>query len=166
THSKRKPNLHTLYWKALFSPENLKDVVYKLNGQAEIFYRKSSIKPENKIIHKANQTIGNKNPLAKKKQSIFTYDIIKDKRFTVDKYQFHVPITLNFKSKGSDNINYEVLNYLKQNNKDVNIIGLDRGERHLIYLTLINQKGQIIHQESLNTIKSDNFEIETPYHEL
>lgn len=166
THSKGKPNLHTLYWKALFSPENLKDVVYKLNGQAEIFYRKSSIKPENKIIHKANQTIDNKNPLAKKKQSIFTYDIIKDKRFTVDKYQFHVPITLNFKSKGSDNINYEVLDYLKQNNKDVNIIGLDRGERHLIYLTLINQKGQIIHQESLNTIKSDNFEIETPYHEL
>lgn len=165
TYSKGKPNMHTLYWKALFEPENLKDVVYKLNGQAEIFYRKKSIDDKNIIIHKANKPIDNKNPKSKKKQSTFDYTLTKDKRYTVDKFQFHVPITLNFKATGSEYINQDVLTYLK-NNPDVNIIGLDRGERHLIYLTLINQKGEILLQESLNTIVNDKYDIETPYHTL
>lgn len=39
-YSKGTPNMHTLYWKALFDERNLADVVYKLNGQAEMFYRK------------------------------------------------------------------------------------------------------------------------------
>lgn len=149
--SKGKPNMHTLYWKALFDSENLRDVVYKLNGQAEIFYRKSSIKKDKIIVHKANEKVANKNPLNTKKESLFTYDLVKDKRFTVDKFQFHVPITLNFKASGYDYINQEVLSFLRQN-PDVNIIGLDRGERHLIYLSLINQKGEILQQFSLNDI--------------
>ena len=164
-HSKGKPNLHTLYWKALFDPQNLKNVVYKLNGQAEVFYRKKSIEDNNIITHKANEPIVNKNPKAKKKQSTFEFDLIKDKRYTVDKFQFHVPITLNFKATGNDYINQDVLTYLK-NNPEVNIIGLDRGERHLIYLTLINQKGKILIQESLNIVLNQNYDIETPYHTL
>lgn len=84
--SKGTPNMHTLYWKMLFDAENLKNVVYKLNGQAEVFYRKSSIKDENKIIHNANVPIVNKNELNSKKHSRFAYDIIKDRRFTVDKF--------------------------------------------------------------------------------
>ncbi|MDP2061080.1 MAG: type V CRISPR-associated protein Cas12a/Cpf1 [Flavobacteriaceae bacterium] len=164
-YSKGKSNMHTLYWKALFEPENLKDVVYKLNGQAEVFYRKKSIEEKNTVMHKANEPIDNKNPKAKKKQSTFEYDLVKDKRYTVDKFQFHVPITLNFKATGNDYINQDVLTYLK-NNPEVNIIGLDRGERHLIYLTLINQKGEILLQESLNTIVNKKYDIETPYHTL
>ena len=154
-YSKGRPNMHTMYWKALFDKENLKDVIYKLNGQAEIFYRKKSIEEDKKIIHKAKETIDNKNPDASKKQSTFDYDLIKDKRFTVDKFQFHVPITLNFKSKGNEYINFDVLDFLK-NNPNVNIIGLDRGERHLIYLTLINQKGEIREQFSLNDIINEH----------
>ena len=42
-YSKGTPNMHTLYWKALFDERNLADVVYKLNGEAEMFYRKKSI---------------------------------------------------------------------------------------------------------------------------
>lgn len=117
--SKGKPNMHTLYWKALFDPENLKNVVYKLNGQAEVFYRKKSI--DKLTIHKANEPIENKNPKATKKHSKFEYELIKDKRYTVDKFQFHVPITINFKAAGNDYINDDVLSYLK-NNPDVNII--------------------------------------------
>jgi len=162
-HSKGNPNMHTLYWKALFAPENLNDVKYKLNGQAEVFYRKKSI--DKLTVHKANEPIDNKNPKATKKQSTFKYDLIKDKRYTVDKFHFHVPITINFKATGNDYINYEVLSYLK-NNPDVNIIGLDRGERHLIYLTLINQKGEILKQESLNSIENKQYNIEAPYHQL
>lgn len=164
-YSKGTPNMHTLYWKALFDEENLKDVVYKLNGQAEIFYRKKSIPEDKKVVHRANEAIDNKNPKAVKKQSTFDYDIIKDKRFTVDKFQFHVPITLNFKATGGNYINHEVLTYLK-NNPDINVIGIDRGERHLIYLSLIDQKGNILKQETLNSIVNEKYNIETPYHTL
>lgn len=159
------PNMHTMYFKALFDEENLKDVVYKLNGQAEVFYRKKSIKEKNKVVHKAKEAIFNKNPEAVKKQSTFEYDIIKDKRFTFDKFQFHVPISLNFKATGDDFINHDVLTYLK-NNPDVNIIGIDRGERHLIYISLIDQKGNIIKQETLNSIVNVKYNIKTSYHTL
>lgn len=161
--SKGKPNMHTLYWKALFEDQNLKNVKYKLNGQAEIFFRKASIKPENIITHKANQSIKAKNPLTPDAKNTFDYDLIKDKRYTVDKFQFHVPITLNFKATGGSFINQNVLEYLKEN-PEVKIIGLDRGERHLVYLTLIDQQGNILKQESLNTIT--DAKIATPYHQL
>lgn len=100
-YSKGKPNMHTLYWKMLYDPKNLKNVVYKLNGQAEVFFRKASIKSEETTIHKKGEAIVNKNPDNEKKQSLFDYDIIKNKRYTVDKFQFHVPITMNFKAEGS-----------------------------------------------------------------
>lgn len=162
-YSKGKPNMHTMYWKALFEKQNLQNVIYKLNGQAEIFFRKASIKPKNVITHKANEPINAKNPLTPNAKNTFDYDLIKDKRFTVNKFQFHVPITLNFKATGGSYINQNVLEYLK-NNPEVKIIGLDRGERHLVYLTLIDQKGTILKQESLNTITDSK--IVTPYHKL
>jgi len=166
-HSKGTPNMHTLYWKMLFDAENLKNVVYKLNGQAEIFYRKSSIKEENKITHKANELIDNKNEQNDKKQSRFEYDIIKDRRYTVDKFQFHVPVTMNFKAAGINNINREVNEFLKKE-KDIHIIGIDRGERHLLYLSLIDSKGKIKKQFSLNKIINEyNGKFyKTDYHEL
>jgi CRISPR-associated protein Cpf1 len=162
-YSKGTPNMHTLYWKMLFDPKNIENVVYKLNGQAEVFYRKSSIKMEETAIHKAGELINNKNPDNDKKQSRFAYDIVKNKRFTLDKFQFHVPITMNFKSEGNERINNDVLSFLK-NNPDINIIGLDRGERHLIYLTLINQQGDILLQESLNSIVNEQQKVD--YHKL
>ena len=165
-YSKGTPNLHTLYWKMLFDERNLVDVVYKLNGQAEVFFRKSSITCE-RPTHLANQAINNKNTLNKKKQSVFKYDLIKDRRYTVDKFQFHVPITMNFKSTGGDNINQSVNEYI-QKSDDLHIIGIDRGERHLLYLTVIDMKGQIKEQYSLNEIVNTykGNEYRTDYHEL
>ncbi|MFA4851778.1 MAG: type V CRISPR-associated protein Cas12a/Cpf1 [Bacteroidales bacterium] len=163
--SKGNPNIHTLYWKALFDEKNLADVVYKLNGQAEIFFRKLSIEEKNIILHKANEPLNSKNPLTPNNKNTFKYDLIKDRRYTVDKFQFHVPITINFKASGFEIINSQTNEFLK-NNPDVKIIGLDRGERHLIYLTLIDQKGNIIIQESLNIISNKERNIETPYHTL
>ena len=81
------------------------------------------------------------------------YTITKDRHFLQDTYLFHCPITMNFKSPEitGKKFNEKVLNYLK-NNPDVKIIGLDRGERHLLYLSLINQKGEIEMQKTLNTV--------------
>ena len=165
--SKGIPNLHTLYWKMLFDERNLADVVYKLNGQAEVFYRKASIKPENRIIHKANQPIANKNELNKKRTSAFEYDIIKDRRYTVDKFQFHVPITINFKAAGQTNINPIVQDTIRQGGFS-HIIGIDRGERHLLYLSLIDLKGNIVKQMTLNDIINEykGQTYKTNYHDL
>lgn len=148
-------NLHTLYWKALFSPENMNNTdgpIIKLNGEAEIFWRKASI--EKKITHPKNQAIGNKNPLNSKKESVFTYDLIKNKRFTEDKFMFHCPITLNFRSSNGEYGYNEKVNRYVAGNTDIHIIGIDRGERHLLYYTVIDLDGNIKEQGSLNTIVS------------
>lgn len=165
TYSKGTPNLHTMYWKELFDEDNLKDVVYKLNGGAEIFYRKKSI--EDKITHPKNQTIKNKNELNHKKESLFQYDLIKDKRFTMDKFLFHVPITLNFKNQKLEYIN-ELINSEIQRKNDINIIGVDRGERNLIYITVIDSNGKLLEQLSLNEIINEykNETYKTDYHSL
>ncbi|MBQ8051592.1 MAG: type V CRISPR-associated protein Cas12a/Cpf1 [Bacteroidaceae bacterium] len=153
-YSKGTPNLHTLYWKMLFDERNLADVVYKLNGQAEVFYRKASIKPENRIIHPANQDIKNKNALNEKATSRFEYDIVKDRRYTVDKFQFHVPLTINFKATGQANVNPVVQEAIRKG-EFTHIIGIDRGERHLLYLSLIDLKGRIVKQMTLNEIVNE-----------
>lgn len=152
--SKGTPNMHTLYWQMLFDKHNLTNLVYKLNGQAEVFYRKRSLKISDTTVHPANQPILNKNPQNKKCQSTFDYDIVKNHRYTVDKFQFHVPITINFKATGRSNINSEVLSIIR-NNGIKHVIGIDRGERHLLYLSLIDLKGNIVKQMTLNDIVNE-----------
>lgn len=165
-YSKGTPNMHTLYWKALFDERNLADVVYKLNGQAEMFYRKKSIDYTHPT-HPANHPIQNKNKDNKKKESVFEYDLVKDRRYTVDKFLFHVPITMNFKSVGSENINQQVREYLQQAD-DTHIIGIDRGERHLLYIVVIDMQGNIKEQFTLNEIVNEynGNTYRTNYHDL
>jgi hypothetical protein len=139
-------NLHTSYWKLLFSEDNLQNTVLKLNGQAEIFFRKASIKlseEKKKTGHHYNELKGK-----------FSYPIIKDRRFTEDKFFFHCPISMNFQApSGPGRFNDKVREFLR-NNPDVNIIGIDRGEKHLLYLSVINQNGEILEQFSLNEIST------------
>ena len=142
-YSKGTPNMHTLYWKALFDENNLKDVIYKLNGQAEVFFRKKSFTWNDEVMKNGHH--------AKELKGKFTYPIIKDKRYTEDKFLFHVPITMNFKAVGTNNINSKVNEFIKDNGIK-HIIGIDRGERNLLYLTLIDLQGNIVRQFSLNTI--------------
>ena len=153
-YSKGTPNLHTLYWEMLFDTKNLENVVYKLNGQAEIFFRKRSI-PKDKIIsHKKHIPIKNKNLNNNKRESVFDYDLIKDKRYTVDKFLFNVPITMNFSAEEVKNINSSVNLAIKKCD-DIHIIGIDRGERNLIYISVIDSSGKIIKQKSFNIIESE-----------
>lgn len=152
--SKGTPNMHTLYWKMLFDERNLSNVVYKLNGQAEMFFRKRSLELEKTTIHSANTPIVNKNKSNDKKESTFDYDIIKNRRYTVDKFHFHVPITMNFKAVGTDNINTNVQTAIRDGGIK-HIIGIDRGERHLLYLSLIDLKGNIVKQMTLNDIVNE-----------
>lgn len=165
SYSKGTPNMHTLYWKALFDERNLSDVVYKLNGEAEVFYRKKSI--EAHPTHPANRPIKNKNKLNNKEESLFAYDLIKDRRYSEDKFSLHVPITMNFKSVGGPNINDDVVEFLRTN-ENLHFIGIDRGERHLLYLTVIDSHGHILEQRTLNDVVNNyqGKDYHTDYHDL
>ena len=183
-----RKNLHTLYWENLFSPENLNNLVLKLNGQAKLFYRPQSIKKP--VTHKVGSKMLNRRDKSgmpipesiyrslyqyfngRKQESELTdtekayinqvvvkdvtHEITKDRRYTKPEFFFHVPITFNLNADGNDYINEKVLEYLKDN-PDVNIIGIDRGERHLIYLTLINQRGDILKQKTFNMVGNYNY---------
>ena len=149
-YSKGRKNLHTLYWEMLFDEKNLKDIVYKLNGEAELFYRRKSILP--KITHQKNLAVKNKDPIKGKKESKFEYDLIKDKRFTEDKFLFHCPITLNFKERDNSRMNAEIISNIKKNSENLHILSIDRGERHLAYYTLLDSKGKILSQDTFNII--------------
>ena len=206
----KKENLHTGYWKMLFDEKNLSNTIFKLGGQAEIFYRKASL--EKPFVHKKGTIlkhkyykniwnklglpIGHKTKLAdlKKKKGITINDegniyfdnnkigrviqsekeeIIKDRRFTKEQFLFHCPITLNFGKPDQAYMNSKIEKHIVENSKAenskdrINIIGIDRGEKHLLYYTLIDQDGNIKEQASLNTIQSKTqIRQETDYHKL
>ncbi len=180
-----KANMHTLYWKQVFSEENMQNIVFKLNGEAELFYRPASI--ENPFVHKKGDIIfskidRDKNPIADDLHEIISadiksgkdisylrntykninfreapHDIIKDKRYSKDTFLFHVPITTNYGvDDGSYKMNERVLDVI-QDNPDVKIIGIDRGERNLIYVSLIDRNGKIEYQKSFNVINGVDY---------
>ena len=186
-----KKNLHTLYWENLFSEENLRDVCFKLNGEAEFFWRDAN--PNVKAVcHKKDSVLVNrttsdgksipeeiyqeiykyKNPEKQEKEFTLSKDakellesgtvvckkakftITKDRHFTQQTYLFHCPITMNFKAPEITGRKFnEHVQEILRNNPEVKVIGLDRGERHLIYLSLINQKGEIELQKTLNLVE-------------
>lgn len=165
--SKGMPNLHTMYFRALFDERNLENVCYKLDGGAEMFYRKRSIDPEKATTHPANKPLKNKNHLNKKKTSTFPYELVKDRRYTERQFMLHMPIRVNFTANGNERLNMDVRNILHESN-DIHVIGIDRGERNLLYISVINGKGEIIEQFSMNQIHNEynGVKYSTDYHEL
>lgn len=158
-------NLHTMLFKQIFDESN--NGLIKLCGGAELFFRRASIKKDNRVIHHANQKVKNKNPLNEKKESIFEYDLIKDKRYTIDQYEIHIPITLNRTAAGVTSLNNQVRVQLAQDPNPY-IIGIDRGERNLLYICVIDGTGKIVEQFSLNEIINEykGTKIKTDYHDL
>ena len=165
-YSKGKKQLQTLYYQMLLDERNLNDLVIKLNGGAEMYFRKASIKP-GKPTHPAGVPMANKNPLSSRKEAVFDYPLIKDNRYTKDTFHFHFPVTINCNSSSFANVN-QMANKFIRKTEDLHIIGINRGERNLIYLTVINPQGQIVEQFSLNVIVNENLKgkYRTDYHEL
>ncbi|OIO19978.1 MAG: type V CRISPR-associated protein Cpf1 [Candidatus Magasanikbacteria bacterium CG_4_10_14_0_8_um_filter_32_14] len=131
-----KNNLHTIYWKALFEDVGNKP---KLNGGAELFYRKALLKDKQEKI-----------------EDNYGKEIIKNFRFSKEKFLFHCPIKLNYKAKSYSHPKYALPEINKQTNEffitisDICFLGIDRGEKHLAYYSLVNQKEEIIDQGTLN----------------
>lgn len=185
-------NMHTLYWREIFSPQNMTSLNFKLNGKAEFFYRRKLL--SSTYVHKkssilVNKTLADGTPVSPQDYLAFVKyfnreevdltdeqvrllpqvktnraktDIIKDKRYTEPKFMFHVPITINFKAPGvksEKEFNNKVLNVLRAKKEGVNIIGIDRGERNLIYVSVINQRGEnLIPLRHFNVIETTKYD--------
>lgn len=157
-YSKGIPNLHTMYFKMIFEcPEQ-----FMLRGNAELFFRKKSLDIKDTTVHKAGIPIKN-SPLAINEKSCFSYDIIKDRRYLVDSFILHIPISINKdckempdpKSNLKDfNSDYNMVIKEAALKKNMNVIGIDRGENNLIYITVVDMNGDIIYQKSYNEIES------------
>lgn len=134
-------NEHTMFLKLLFDEErNLKNergIVYKLSGGAKMFYR-----PASKDLKKIRDRYGK--------------EISERQRYGENKLMFYVPIVMNFVNKNEGwRINSDInkLIYDTPFGQDrFRIIALDRGEKNLAYLTVLNEEGKILQIESLNRI--------------
>lgn len=136
-------NLHTLYFEALFSEKNQEKSIFKLSGQAEIFFR------EKIDAYKVEQW--EQKDLKKPKTEKLPN---KKRRFTEKQILFHVPIVANnINQKG--NVNKKINKYI-QDKDDIKILGIDRGERELAYYCLLDKDGTIYRKPtSMNTTGSN-----------
>lgn len=149
-----KENIETTLFKMLFHDLNLKNkdgVVLTLNGGAEVFYREPSLKKKHEIRGKR------KDGTLKK--------IERKRRYTKNTIMLHFPITLNFGKPGYFKANDLINEKLQKSEvaKKAKIIGIDRGEKHLAYYTVIDQEENILEQGTLNRIylkKKDGNSIE------
>lgn len=189
-----KKNLHTIFWEAAFSPENAAaGFSVKLNGEAEIFWRKASLGENETPVHAPGSVLVNRrdadgNVIPEEVyQEIFKFkngmpaagalsdearrllasgkvkfknakiEIRKDRRYTVDKFLFHVPLTFNRvpreKNFTAKMLDEKVRELACAENSPMKIIGIDRGERNLISLVMINRRGEIEKQMSFNVIE-------------
>jgi CRISPR-associated protein Cpf1 len=84
----------------------------------------------------------------------YGFPIIKDKRFTKDAFEMKLPLMINFKEKKSliKDFNQKFQDHIRNN--DVNVLSIDRGERNLIYVNVLDPNGNILLQEDLNVIYS------------
>ena len=139
--SRGTDNLHTMYFKALMEGnQNVFDI-----GTGSVYFREKSL-----IYTEEKLKKGHHHDLLKDK---FPYPIISNKRYAYDNFQFHLSIEQNYLAEElSDKEMNKVVNEYIQQSDDLHIIGIDRGERHLLYLTVIDMKGQIKERYSLNEI--------------
>jgi CRISPR-associated protein Cpf1 len=154
--AKGSKNLQTIYWEQLFSPENLANNIIKLNGEAEIFRRPKT--PERKFEQKKD----NSGRLIFKGKT--DKKVVDSERYSDNRMFFHVPITINFSAQEITKYNEFLEKTLPKDS--VNYLGIDRGENHLLYYSLVNSDGEIIEktvdgkdgQGSLNKFNGVDYE--------
>jgi CRISPR-associated protein Cpf1 len=148
-----KDSLQAIYWKNMFTPHSN----IKLNGEAEIFFRPASLKEKHQV--QTNQ------------YTITNEKAIKSGRYTEDRFLFHCPITLHFGTKAEGKFNQRLNQHLKpyienglfrsarnDEGRQMHIIGVDRGEKHLNFYSVINMQGKIVEQGTLNIVNGTNYE--------
>ena len=155
--SRGRENLHTMYFKAVMSGLSS---FYDL-GSGMIFYRK-------KTDFHYNESVMEKGHHYNELKDKFSYPIISKRRYMDDKFFFHLSVTLNSGvPKMKMNFNDLVNSYIVDED-NLHFIGIDRGERHLLYLTVIDSHGHILEQRTLNDVVNNyqGKDYHTDYHDL
>lgn len=130
-----KSNLHTLYWEAVFSPQNRISYDFKLEEPKLYFREKADVIQRTGDFHSV--------PL----------------RYQKPKMHLHIPILMNANAPKTGDINQQVLEKIKAGAFS-HIIGIDRGERNLLYYSVLDMNGNIEEQDDLNVIN------DVDYHKL
>ena len=133
--SNSSPNLHTLYWEAVFSQQNRLSYDFKLEEPKLYFREKADVVQRTGDIYSV--------PL----------------RFQKPKMHLHIPILMNANAPKTGDINQLVLEKI-QAGAFSHIIGIDRGERNLLYYSVLDLNGNIEKLGSLNVIN------DVDYHKL
>jgi CRISPR-associated protein Cpf1 len=88
-----------------------------------------------------------------------SYDIVKDRRYTSDKFIVNIPMTMN---KGHRVTDKEFNAYVRREynlSQDVHLMGIDRGERNMIYVTVVDHNGKTVEQKSLNILDGYDYQM-------
>ena len=146
-------NLQTLYFEELFSKENEQtNFPFKLNGEAELFFRPKT--EEEKLGYKVWDTkVKRWTKIDKKEKGA----LVDRRRYAEDTILFHCPITLNrvSENKTKSDIDTDVRKMVASDSSNICIIGIDRGEKHLAYYSVVDQSGKILETDTLNAIGRD-----------
>ncbi|MDD5770392.1 MAG: type V CRISPR-associated protein Cas12a/Cpf1, partial [Candidatus Gracilibacteria bacterium] len=132
-----KENIHTKYFKLLFDEKNLENLVIKLSGGAEIFFREKTDKLKTKLDKSGKE-------------------VLDHRRYGQDKIMLHLSITLNTNAGDSYGFNKMINEYLNKN-ENIKIIGIDRGEKHLAYYSVIDKTGKIYEIDTLNKVNGVDY---------
>lgn len=87
------------------------------------------------------------------------YEIIKDRRYTEDKFIVHLPVTINPGCEVKDNDFNDKVRKQFMNGEFEHIIGIDRGERNILYVNVIDLHGKTVHEKSLNVLDGYDYQM-------
>ena len=106
----------------------------KLTTEAEVLFKSGSI-----VYKKADR------------------DLYKDKRYMSENFSFSFPVKINYRGKeiNSYNFNKNVNEIIKDDN-NLNIVAVNRGEKNLIYVVVMNRDGKVLLNKSLNLVQVGN----------
>lgn len=127
----------------------------RLCGGGAVYFRPASL--PRKVTHPAGVPIRTKNPDSKREKVTYVYDLIKDRRYTEDRYAFHIPVSIypDADAYGALSVNRRVQEIIREN-PGMYVLGINRGERNLISIAVTAPDGTIVEQRNLNVF--DNFD--------
>lgn len=160
-----KPYVHEAN-SIILCKKGVPDLIYR-NVKQIIDKNPTATEDELRKIIETNKVciLGNINyDLSELRFSQKTHEIIKNKRFFGEnKYFFYCPIKLNYTSKtykeskfGFSEVNSKVNDVIQQSD-EIKYLGIDRGEKHLIYTCVVDKNGKIINCSSQNTVNGTDY---------
>lgn len=148
--SHKKSNLQHTYWESIFLDQS----PHQLSGKGEVFYRKPAIDHK-----KIKEGYADKPWVIEGKRFTSNEALENNQEISVidgKSFFFHCSVNLNYQANGNAKPKYALgenntnVNKYFLNHDDIQFLGLDRGEKHLVYYALVDCNGNMIDQGSLN----------------